>query len=109
MMSKRMENWDVGDFHDEFRRLAKGSKDEVFRSKFGALADALEPMDREFVKETAGCGHDLGMFLEELAAIAARDRYCDRPRGFEETCGSLYGDVDGAIRKAEEFRSCCFQ
>ncbi len=69
-------------------------------------------MPRVFVRETAACGHDLGRFLEELSAIAARDRYSDRTRGFEETCGSPYGDVDGAIRKArcgagaEALRTC---
>ena len=109
MTSVRMQNWDVGDFHHEFRRLAEGSRDEVFRARFGALAEALEPLTREFVRETAACGHDLGGFLEELAAIAARDRYCDRPRGFEETCGTLYDDVDAAIRKAGELQDCCFQ
>jgi len=109
MTSERMRNWDVGDFHQEFRRLADGSRDEVFRARFGALATALEPLTREFVRETAACGHDLGGFLEELASIAARDRYCDRPRGFDGTCATLYNDVDGAIRKAEELQGCCFQ
>ncbi len=109
MTSKRTEQWDLGDFQGEFRHLAERSKDGTFREKFGALADALEPMTREFVRETWGCGHDLGALLGDLSEIAARDRYCDRPRGFEETCGSLYGDVDAAIRKAEEFRNCCFQ
>ena len=37
MMSKRMENWDVGDFHDEFRRRAEESEEEAFRAKLGAL------------------------------------------------------------------------
>jgi hypothetical protein len=109
MTSERMQNWDLGDYHEEFRRLAEGSRDAAFRERFGALADAIEPLTREFVRETAGCGHDLGGFLQELAGIAARDRYCDRPRGFEETCDALYGDVDAAIRKAEELRGCCFQ
>ena len=111
-MSKRMENWGVGDFPDEFRRRAEESEEEAFRAKLGALAEALEPMHREFVRETAGCGNHLGRFLEELSAIAARNRHCDRTRGFEETCGSPYGDVDGAIRKAgcgagaEALRTC---
>jgi len=76
-----MENWGVGDLHHEFRRREEEWEEEAFRAKLGALADALEPMPREFVRETAGCGYDLGRFLEELSAIAARNRYCDRTRG----------------------------
>ncbi len=108
MVTKKMENWEVSDFHHEFRSLAQKSTDEAFRTKFNALADELEPFGREFIHETAGCSHDLGAVVEELHGIAARDRYCDRDRGFEQECESLYRDVDRAIEHVREVRGACF-
>ena len=51
---------------------------------------------------------DLSAVMEELQGIAARDRYCNRPRGFEQDCETLYRDVDLAIDHVREVRSCCF-
>ena len=108
MATTRMESWDVGDFHNEFRSLARKSSDEVFCEKFNALADELEPLGREFMRETAGCGRDLSAVVEELHGIAAKDRYCDRDRGFGQECESLYRDVDRAIEHVREVRGACF-
>lgn len=108
MVTKRMEKWEVSDFQHEFRTLAEQSSDETFREKFRALADELEPFGREFIRENAGCGRDLSAMVEELHGIAARDRYCDRDRGFEGECRSLYHDVDRAMEHARQLRSACF-
>lgn len=108
MVTKRMESWEVSDFQHEFRSLAEKSSDETFRTKFSALADELEPFGREFIHESAGCGHDLSAMVEELHGIAARDRYCDRDRGFQKECESLYHDVDRAVGHAQQLRSTCF-
>ena len=106
--SSRFANWDAADYQHEFRRLAAEATDPLFREKFNALADQLEPLGREFIRETAYCGHDLSAVMEELQAIAARDRYCHRPRGFERECDTLYRDVDRAIERVREVRGCCF-
>ncbi len=108
MATKRMEQWEVGDFQHEFRNLARSSSDEAFCGKFHALADELEPFGREFIRETAGCGRDLGALVEELHGIAARDRYCDRDRGFDQECESLYRDVDRTIEHVRQVRGACF-
>ena len=87
MGTKRMEYWDAGDFCRTFRDAARGSRDEQFRGQFDALADALEPMDREF---------------------AACVGYCAEPRESEQECSQLYGDVEEAIRHIETLRAQCF-
>jgi len=106
--TNRFANWEASDYQREFRRLATQSSDSMFQEKFHALADQLEPLDREFIRETASCGHDLSAVMEELQGIAGRDRYCDRDRGFEHECETLYADVDRAIDHVREVRSCCF-
>jgi len=108
MATNRFAKWDASDYQQEFRRLASTSTDSLFREKFNALADQLEPLGREFIRETADCGHDLSAVMEELQGIAARDRYCNRPRGFEHDCETLYRDVDRAIDHVRDVRSCCF-
>lgn len=108
MATNRFANWEASDYQREFRRMATETNDRQFREKFGALASQLEPMGREFIRETASCGHDLGAVMQELQGIAARERYCSRPRGFEQECESLYRDVDQAIEHVREVRSCCF-
>ncbi|MDW7712172.1 MAG: hypothetical protein SCH98_17030 [Deferrisomatales bacterium] len=108
MVTKRREDWDAGDFHGEFRSLAQSSSEETFRGKFHALADELEPLGREFVRETVGCGREMSAVMEELHGIASRDRYCDRDRGFRQECESLYQDVDRAIEHVREMRGACF-
>lgn len=108
METNRFASWEAADYQREFRRMARNSGDEAFRDKFHALADELEPLGREFIRETAACGHDLGEVLEELQGIAARERYCDRPRGFEQECETLYREVDRAIGRVREVRGCCF-
>jgi len=108
MATNRFANWEAADYQREFRRLAGEAGDDRFREKFHALADQLEPLGREFIRETATCGHDLSAVMAELQGIAARERYCNRPRGFERECDTLYGDVDRAIEHVREVRSCCF-
>jgi hypothetical protein len=108
MATNRFANWEASDYQSEFRRLAGASSDAAFREKFNALADQLEPLGREFIRESASCGHDLSAVMDELQGIAARERYCDRPRGFERECEILYGDVERAIQHVQEVRTCCF-
>jgi hypothetical protein len=108
MMNKRMENWDAADFGRHFRGRAETSPDAAFKEKFGALAAALEPMGREFCRETAACGKNLTSVMEELQAIAGREGYCERPRGFESECDTLYQEVDRAISHVGSLRDVCF-
>lgn len=108
MKNKRTENWDAGDFGRHFRGRAAASSDGAFREEFARLAETLEPMDREFCRETAKCGRDLSSVIEELEEIAGREGYCERPRGFEAECGGLYQDVDRAIAHIAHVREECF-
>ncbi len=108
MATKRMENWDAGDFSRSFRSAASDSLDSLFKEKFAALANALEPMGREFCKETVSCGRSLASTMEDVQSIAARGGYCSSPRGFEKDCESLYHDVDQTISKIESLRDKCF-
>ena len=108
MATKRMENWDAGDFCKNFRHEAQSSSDDLFREKLNALADAIEPMNREFCEETVRCGRDLSSVMEELQSIAARMGYCSKPRGFGRDCASLYDDMKETIRHVETLRSACF-
>ena len=108
MATKRMEEWDAGDFGRSFREAANHSEDPVFSEKFHALADALEPMDREFIHETATCGIDLGEVLTEVNDIASRMGYCSHERGFEQTCEEIYQDVDRVVNHVVSLREVCF-
>lgn len=108
MVAKRMESWDAGDFGRCFRGAAARSTDDTFRKTFSALAETLEPMDREFCKETVGCGRNLSAVLDEVQSIAARMGYCERPRGFEGDCRQLYQDVARVTDRVEALRQSCF-
>jgi hypothetical protein len=108
MASKRMENWDAGDFSKSFRIAAQKSENEMFREKFHALADALEPMDREFIHETVSCGIDLGDVMKEVQDIASRMGYCNHERGFEHTCEEIYQSVDRVVDHVVSLRGECF-
>lgn len=108
MATNRMQNWDAGDFSRNFRTAATHSDVEQFREKFSALAGALEPLDHEFLHETASCGVELGGVLDEVRDIASRMNYCDRDRGMQHTCEDIYGDVDRAVGHIENLRQVCF-
>lgn len=108
MTTYRMQDWDAGEFSRSFRTAAQHSDVPEFRDKFSALAAALEPLDHEFLHETAGCGANLGEVLGEVRSIAARMNYCDRDRGLAHTCEEIYGDVDRAVDHVEALRQVCF-
>jgi hypothetical protein len=108
MVAKRTENWDAGDFYREFRKVASQASDEVFREKFNALAVELEPLGREFIIGKVGCGRNLDSVMEEVQAIGARSGYCEKPRGFERECQSLYHEVDKTITDLRALREACF-
>jgi hypothetical protein len=103
-----MENWDAGDFSRCFREAARGSQDPMFSERFHALADALEPMDREFIHETVGRGIDLGDALREVRDIASRMGYCTHERGFAHTCEDLYREVDQVVDHVVSLWEVCF-
>jgi hypothetical protein len=103
-----MDDWDAGDFSKSFREAADHSENQQFREKFHALADALEPMDREFIHETVSCGADLGSVLTEVRDIASRMGYCNHERGFEHTCEEIYRDVDRVVDHVVNMREVCF-
>ena len=107
MATKRMENWDAADFSQSFRSMAAVSPNQTFREKFHSLADALEPMDREFVKSSAYCGHRLASAMEDVHAVAAQIGFCARPEGFGEACEVLYGKVDEVVSRIESLRETC--
>ncbi|MBI5015530.1 MAG: hypothetical protein HZB55_08555 [Deltaproteobacteria bacterium] len=108
MTNRRMQDWEAGDFSQHFRKLAAASKEKQFQERFAALAGALEPLDREFFRETARCGRDLTAVVENLQRIAGREGYCDRPRGFDTDCEVLYRDVDHVIARVGSLREGCF-
>ncbi len=108
MASRRMDNWDAGDFSRSFREAADHSEDLQFSEKFHALAEALEPMDREFIHETVSCGIDLGEVLTDVRDIASRMGYCSHERGFEQTCEAIYLDVDRVVDHVVSLREVCF-
>ncbi|MDF1554838.1 MAG: hypothetical protein P1P84_17340 [Deferrisomatales bacterium] len=108
MASRRMENWDAGEFSRSFRDAAEHSEDPRFREKFYALAAALEPMDREFIHETVSCAVDLGEVMTEVRDIASRMGYCSHQRGFEHTCEEIYRDVDRVVDYVVALREVCF-
>lgn len=107
-MAVRTEDWDASDFYVAFRDAAKTAKDDRFREKFNALADAIEPLQREFEKETVRCGKGTASLLEDLQWIAAKMGYCSAPRGFEKECEELYDRLGQAIGKVESLRGSCF-
>ena len=107
-MATKTEMWDVGDYCSHFLHEAEKSSDETFKSKFKSLAHELESMDAEFMRETAGCGRELGTLIEECHSLAGRLGYCESPRGFEGTCDELYRDVDSTIEHARSMNERCF-
>ena len=107
MATKTMESWDAGDFSRSFRSMAAASPDQMFRERCRSLADALEPIDREFVKSTAQCGRSLASTMEEVQALAVQVGFCALPGGSDEGCSHLYRDVDQAVAKVEALREAC--
>lgn len=107
-MAKRMEEWDAGDFYVALREAADKATDETFRRELGALAEAIEPFQREFPRETAGCGKDLAGVMEDLQWIGAKMGYCTKPRGFEAECEELHRKLCQTIAKVNDVRETCF-
>jgi hypothetical protein len=103
-MARRTEHWEAGDYYQEFQRASQSAADEGLRAKMRALAQEVEPLDREFCRETASCGRDMGSALEELQAIAERLDSC----GTEDGCRALHPDVDRAIAHLQALRENCF-
>lgn len=108
MTTKRMENWDAGDFARDFLRAAESSPDRAFKAEFTELGRTLSELDSEFCRETVGCGKRLSSAMEELQSIAGRMGYCSRPRGFETDCSALYGQVRETVGHLEALRERCF-
>lgn len=108
MVSKRFTEWEAGDFARHFREAARGTDVEDFRERFGGLAEELEPLDREFLRETAACAVGLGRMMAQMQEIAAREGYCERERGFQGECSDLYGRVEEAAASVKELRERCF-
>jgi hypothetical protein len=73
MTTKRMENWDAGDFYQSFREAAEKSPEKKFSEKFHALADTIEPFQREFERTTVQCGTEMSSLMElgEPSALRA--------------------------------------
>ncbi|MEW6488254.1 MAG: hypothetical protein AB1578_10130 [Thermodesulfobacteriota bacterium] len=107
-MAKRMEDWDAGQFYAAFHGAAEKAADAKFREKFEALAKAIEPLQREFARQTAKCGPEIGSLMEDLQWIAAKMGYCEKPRGFERECEDLYRRLCQAIAKVNSLRDTCF-
>ena len=107
-MAVRMEDWDPSDFYVAFQDAAKKAREEKFRKKFEALAAAIEPLQREFERETVKCGAGTVSLMEDLQWIAAKMGYCEAPRGFEKECEQLYERVGQAIDKVTRLRESCF-
>ena len=108
MVGKRMENWDAGDFAENFRKAASTSTDETFKREFGALAYELGSLDTEFFHGTTGCGNQLSSTLEDLRSISGRMGYCQRDRGFESDCRELYGQVQRAVGSVQALENACY-
>lgn len=107
-MAKRMESWDAGDFYTAFQTAADQATDPQFQERFRALATAIEPLQREFARETVGCGRDLAEVMDDLAGVAARMGYCERPRGFAQECDALHDRLCRAIASVNSLRDACF-
>lgn len=107
-MAKRMEDWDAGQFYVAFREAADMAVDEKFQKKFSTLAQAIEPLQREFARETAACGTEMASLMEDLQWIAAKMGYCAKPRGFEKECAALYQKLEEAVAKVNGLRGTCF-
>jgi len=107
-MSVKTENWDVGDFYQAFEQAAERAADEKFSKQLRDLARAIEPLQREFEKESIRCSKDTAKLLELLDGVAAEMGYCEKPRGFEKECGELSRKITKAIDEVETLRQTCF-
>lgn len=108
-MASKMENWDLGDYCKHFHGEVERSDDPQFRDRFDRLARELGALDAEFLLEKAQCGSELGDLVKALETITGQLGYCERDRGFEETCGALYAEVDAAIDQARALHERCFR
>ncbi len=106
-MTKKVDEWSIGDYLEHFVKEAEKSDDKRFLLAFEGLAEQLELLDSEFIKETRGCSAGLAPLFDRLHSIAGRLGYCERPRGFESECDDLYAEVEKAVEEARAFRVSC--
>lgn len=107
-MSVKTENWDAGDFYKAFEQAAERAADEKFSKQFRDLAKAIEPLQREFEKESIRCSKNTAKLVEHLDWVAAKMGYCEKPRGFEKECEALSRKINEAIGEVDTLRKTCF-
>ncbi|GAB4269822.1 MAG: hypothetical protein Kow0092_24000 [Deferrisomatales bacterium] len=108
MNARRTERWEAGDFARWFRQAAHCTRNETTREKLEALARELEPLDREFIRESARCGGELSDTVKHLGAVADRVGACMRGDLETSECHALWHDMDEVIGEVRSMRSACF-
>lgn len=107
-MAARMNEREAGDFYREFHEGSRTSPDRRLSAKLEALAKEIEPMDREFCRQTSRCGHEMGSVLEELDTVAERASRCGHLRLAGGECERLFQEVDAAIAHITSLRETCY-
>lgn len=106
-MASATDDWKTGDYLVHFEKAAEKSAEEKFRKAFSSLAGELSLLDAEFLAEGMGCSKNLDDLLETFHSIYGRIGYCEKPRGFERECDTLYKDVALAVELVQRFRKSC--
>lgn len=106
-MATTTENWKAEDYLVQFEKAIERASDEKFKEVFRELAGELSLLDAEFLAEGVGCNKNLDDLLEIFHSIYGRIGYCERPRGFERECETLYKDVALAVELVQRFRTSC--
>lgn len=100
-------NWKASDYLVQFEKAIERSEAPRFKEAFKTLAGELSLLDAEFLAEGMGCSKNLDDLLEAFHSIYGRIGYCEKPRGFERECDTLYKDVALAVELVQRFRTSC--